>query len=91
MESKIRLWSYLMAFMRSREHHWFQYRNGALDHDAWTAYQGAIPVELGAERARAWWTNMGRDQMAPPFAELVDTLIAEESHIDWHQQLVDWK
>ncbi len=91
MESKIRLWSFLMAFMRTREHHWFQYKNGALDHDAWMAYQQAIPVELGAERARSWWTGMGRDQMTPPFAELVDTLIADPVRVDWHQQLVDWK
>ena len=65
MENKVRLWSFLMAFMRSREHHWMQYQNGVLDHDAWTAYQRAIPVELGAERARAWWNTMGRHQFAP--------------------------
>ena len=92
MESKIRLWSFLMAFMRTREHHWFQYQNGVLDHEAWTAYQTAILFELGTERTRTWWTTMGRQYYAPAFVETVDALIAEQqSSHDWYEQLLAWK
>ncbi len=52
LEEKARLHVFFIAFMRTREHHWFQYRNGVLDEASWTAYRSAIPAVLGTDWTR---------------------------------------
>ena len=92
MENKARLWAHLTALLRTREHHWFQYRNGVLDRDTWAAYQSAIPLVLGTERNRAWWNSMGRYLFAPAFVETVDALIeGQEPNTQWQEQMLAWK
>ena len=91
LENKVRLWSYLSAFMRSREHQWIQYQDGVLDQATWVSYRNAIPDLLGTERTRTWWNTMGRRYFAPDFVETVDAMIEGQPVVDWYQQLLAWK
>jgi len=92
MENKVRLWSFLITFMRTREHQWMQYQNGVLDQATWAAYQQVVPFVLGTERTRTWWNSMGRQYCAPMFVETMDALLKDHPpNTDLHQQLLAWK
>jgi len=90
LEQKHRLWSYLCAFMRSREHQWLQYQNGVLDQAAWVAYQSAIPVVIGSERCRTWWKAYGAPLYDSKFVETVDALLDGLPYSEFEQQMLDW-
>ncbi len=83
LEDKGRLWAYLTAFMRSREHHWFQYQDGVLDEATWRSYQGPIGIVLGTQRARAWWNKIGRHTLDSKFVETVDGFIKGQPDTDY--------
>ena len=48
--AKVRLYYWIVAFSRIREHLWFQYRDGILDEPAWRSYRSVIPFILSTER-----------------------------------------
>ena len=88
---KLRLNDFLLAFCRTREHHWLQYKAGALDKATWEIYQKAISDVLGTERTRNWWHIMGRQFFESAFVETVDALIEGQPNIGLQQQLLAWK
>ena len=87
-ESKTRLNMDMISFFRSREYQWFQYKNGLLDEPAWRSYQKTVPLILNAERTRNWWKQIGRFQVDPAFAELIDSLIEGQPDIDDYYERV---
>ena len=48
----IRLGSYLRSLVRTREIHWFQYRNGVIDETTWISYRHGMGVLLSSEVTR---------------------------------------
>ncbi len=67
--------------MRSREHEWFQYRDGTLDERAWLSYRQIIRLTLSSKRHRTWWKkHIG--SLDPDFVEMVDQLISETPESD---------
>ena len=92
MENKARLWSFLFAFMRTREHQWLQYKSGVLDEATWEAYLSATHIVIGSERNRSWWTTMGRHSVFDPvFAEAVDAVLEGQPYTDMQGKLIAWK
>jgi len=55
---KVRLYNWIVAFSRIREHLWFQYRDGILDESAWNSYRSVIPFILSTERTRRYWAEV---------------------------------
>ena len=78
LESKVRIYYWLVAFFRVREYLWFQYRDGTLDEYAWHSYRNVIPFILSAQRARRYWAEFSPN-FDPQFVEMVDQLVAEPS------------
>ncbi len=71
---KVRLYYWLIAFSRIREHLWFQYRDGVLDEDAWTSYRTVIPFILSTERTRRYWAEFSPN-FDPAYVKMVNDLI----------------
>ena len=85
---KMRLHASLLATMRTRESHWFQYKNGVLDEVAWRSYQSAIPNILGTERTRAWWAIIGHRAFNAKFVDEVNKMLETMPYTDaWEQVL----
>ncbi len=73
-DEKVRLYYWLVAFCRIREHLWFQYRDGALDETAWKSYRNVIPWIFSAERTRRYWADFSPN-FDPEYVEMVNQLI----------------
>lgn len=54
----MRLEAYLIAIVRTREHQWFQFRNGLLDRQTFEAYLSGLTANLQWPRARKWWEHV---------------------------------
>jgi hypothetical protein len=77
-DSKVRLYYWLVAFFRIREHLWFQFRDGALDEAAWNAYSRVIPFILSTKRTRRYWAEFSPN-FDPEYVKMVDQLLEEPS------------
>lgn len=75
LEEKIRLMFWIIGEMRTREHEWLQYQNGALDKEAWESYRGVIYFVLGTPRSRDLW-GLCTGYFNAGFTEMVATMIA---------------
>ena len=73
-EEETRLQAYLIHFVRSRENHWLQYRNGVLDKATCGSYRNAfIPVIFSSLYGRALWDSpIIRDGLDRGFLESID-------------------
>jgi len=84
-DEMIRVNGFLISSLRSREHEWIQYQNGALDKMAWEAFSKAIPLVLSSQHARSWW-EATKPIYDAQFARMVDGLLEKEDlqsvHID---------
>jgi len=67
----IKISAYGVAFFRTRENYWLQYRSGALDRETWESYRSVLVDVIGrTERYRKVW-SMFSNQFDPGFvAEL---------------------
>jgi hypothetical protein len=77
----------MIAYLRQREHEWFEYQSGVLDSAVWESYRRTIAVFLSTESVRKWWGNAPRVLFDPTFVEHVDNLIADQPVMDRHPQL----
>jgi len=77
-DSKVRLYYWLIAFFRVREHLWFQYRDGALDEDAWNSYRNVISFILSTQRTRRYWAEFSPN-FDPRFVKMIDQVLEEPS------------
>lgn len=85
-DSAARVHSWLTAHCRSREHEWFQFRNGALDQSAWESYSSSIPIVLSGAKARAWWGHM-KGAFNEGFVGHVDELLEKSPLSKQHREL----
>jgi hypothetical protein len=77
-DEMIRVNGFLISSLRSREHEWIQYRNGALDKTSWTAFSKAIPLVLSSKHARSWWAAT-KTIYDTQFANMVDGMLEKEN------------
>lgn len=75
---KVRLYNWIVAFSRIREHLWFQYRDGILDESAWNSYRSVIPFILSTERTRRYWAEVSPN-FDPGYVEMVKQALDESS------------
>ena len=92
-DKKIRLYFWLIAFCRAREHQWFEYRNAVLDETAWKSYSMVIPWAFGTERNRRYW-KLFCGNFDSGFVELVNGMIeavisAPSVHPETWQELAE--
>jgi len=74
-EEKVQLQYWLIAFVRSREHQWFQFRDGLLDEDLWQSYSAGLSAVLSTPRTRAWWEDVRFEWFDDEFAEVVSNIL----------------
>ena len=81
-DDKVRLYYWLIAFSRIREHLWLQYRDGVLDEAAWNSYKTVIPFIFSTDRTQHYWSTFSAN-FDPGFVEVVNKSIAEGHHSIW--------
>ncbi len=87
-QDKVRLHMSGVHFMRTREHHWLQYKNGTVSKAMWVSYRSAIPNVLGTERMRNWWTTIGSSAVDAKFVDEVNKMLEGIPYTDvWEQVL----
>jgi hypothetical protein len=69
--------SWLIALIRTREHQWFQYRDGLLDEKVWQSYRNAIPYVLSYPIERAYWDYVKHVFFDRGFVAEMDGLLAD--------------
>jgi hypothetical protein len=74
-EELAQLESWIVALIRTREHHWFQYRDGLLDKEVWQAYRTAIPYVLSYPLERAYWDYVKLNFFDHGFVAEIDRLL----------------
>ena len=52
---KSKLLNWLIALLRTREHQWFQYKNGVLDQKTWESYLTGLRYNFSYPRTRHIW------------------------------------
>lgn len=87
-EAQSKLSFFLAAAMRQREWEWFQYRDGVIDREVYSAYHEVIAFHLGAPRTRAWWATVGRLGFNPGFVADVDALLAHRPLTDDYFEMI---
>jgi hypothetical protein len=75
-EEKVQLQYWLIALVRSREHQWFQFRDGLLDERLWRSYSSGLSATLSTPRTRAWWENVRYEWFDHEFADVVSDSLA---------------
>ena len=88
-DDKIRMLSWLLAALRSREFQWFQYQAGDTDEAQFRTYTGVIPVLLGTDRSRKCWAKY-RPSFDPGFVAFVDDMLAESPLTDHFNSVDTW-
>ncbi len=86
LEEKTQLMFWIIGQLRTREHEWLQYKNGALDKETWESYRGVIYFVLGTERSREMW-EMTKAYFNPEFVEMVSQMMHEVPTIDYWDSL----
>ena len=81
---KIQLEWWLIGLCRTREHQWFQYRDGSLDRRTWQANMSALGRNLSFTRTRGWWKLVSNDYFDKGFVNEVNRYLAQFPVIhDW--------
>jgi hypothetical protein len=77
-EEETRLQAYLVHFLRARENHYLQYRNGVLDKATWVSYRNALfPVVFSSPYGRALWNSpIVRADFDRGFQESIDEWVS---------------
>lgn len=75
-EEMSRIENWLVALVRTREHQWFQYRDGLLDEQIWEAYLTGVTVNMSFPATRAWWDFVKYDYFDDEFVEALDVRLA---------------
>jgi hypothetical protein len=89
-DEQAKLSLFLIAFMRQREWEWFEYGDGIIDKDVYTAYHDVIPIHLGTPRARKWWKVLGRFAFNPQFVAEVDEMLARSQPSTYLRDMRTW-
>ena len=76
IEEKVQLQYWLIDLVRSREHQWFQFRDGLLDESLWQSYLAGLSATLSTPRTRVWWENVRYEWFDREFADVVSDFLA---------------
>jgi hypothetical protein len=72
---RVILWE--IATLRTREHYWLQYQDGALDAATWASYRSVLVSRINRSiRTRQVW-DLYWDEFDPGFAEEVNNFLAD--------------
>ena len=90
-DDKIRLHSWLCAYIRQREYEWFERQAGVMDSKMFESYAKIITKVLGTERTRRWWSvykhALGFDS---GFVAFVDELLERSPLTNYFENLDTW-
>ena len=75
-DEKIQLEWWLIGLCRTREHQWFQFRDGSLDRRTWEANLSALGRNLSFARTRGWWNLVSKQYFDHGFADSVNRYLA---------------
>jgi hypothetical protein len=90
-EDKVNLHQWLTAMMRQREYEWLTRNDGVIDKQMFESYAGVIPMLLGPERARKWWTYHGHEHsFAPGFVAFVNERLERTPYNGYFHSLDKW-
>jgi hypothetical protein len=83
-EEAATLQAWLVMLVRSREHEWFQYRDGLLDEGTWRSYLSGLQDNLSTPSTRRWW-NAISSKFDPGFSAAVDDYLSTVEIVDEFQ------
>jgi hypothetical protein len=86
LEEKAKLMFWMIGQMRTREHEWLQFKNGALDEETWLSARDVTYFILGTERARELWA-LCSPYYNQEFAAMVAGMIEAVPPIDFWERL----
>lgn len=87
---KIKLHAWLTMSLRHREYEWYAWKDGVIDSDQGQVYREIIPIVLGVERSRAWWSVNREAGFDPEFVSMVDELLQDCPLITDYWALKGW-
>jgi len=77
-DEEVRLISYLIAFVRTRENEWLQYQNGVIDEATWATYRVPMQIILSQPFSRHWWEVRAQaGEFVEGFVNDVNDLLAD--------------
>ena len=76
-EEDVRLQSWLIMLVRTREYQWLQYKNGLLDKQSWMAYLSGLRGNLSYSLGRNWWNNSAHYLFDHEFVDEVNKFLAD--------------
>lgn len=74
-EEEVQWMTWVMAFIRAREHHWLQYRTGNIDRATWNTYRSPIRYYLKTELGASFWREFSPHMFDPDFVADIDDLL----------------
>ena len=86
--AKVGMW--LTAGLRQREFDWMQFKDGIIDEDTYRAYSGVIPILLGTEATRRWWSLVGSSGFSPDFIAEVNRILEDTPLNGFFRMNLDW-
>ena len=89
-EEQAKLSLFLIAFMRQREWEWFEYRDGIIDKDVYTAYHDVIPIHPAPRVPANGGRSLGRFAFNPEFVAAVDELLASSQPSTYLRDMRTW-
>ena len=83
-DEKVQLEWWLIGLCRTREHQWFQYKNGSLDQKTWKSYLSGLRRNLTFVRTNAWWKSVSSIYFDKDFVDEVNRYLEDVPIIeDW--------
>jgi len=77
-QEKGALTNWVVVLLRTREHQWFQYKNGVLDQKVWESYLSGIGLNLSYPRTRRIWESLySLNAFDNEFSEVVNDYLSE--------------
>ena len=74
---QIQLENLLIAFARTREHQWIQYKNNLLDEQTWEAFLTGLTVNISYPLTRQWWEMMAYNYFDDEFVDDINRRLVD--------------
>ncbi len=88
-DEKVKLYYFLILFVRIRESNWLQFHSGSLDRETWENSRALIPAVMNNPNGRSWWRNYGKAVgiYSKDFVSEVDELLEQTPVIEQSRAL----
>ena len=83
-EESWQLTEWMTAAFVARQNEYFQFKNGLIDAETWSASEKIIRMCLSSAWSKAWWQEFAPSAFSEPFIDLVDTIVAKDE-IDYER------